>query len=475
MNKVSLDLQFKGKNILIMGLGINQGGIGATRFFANSEANVKVTDLKTAEDLKDSIKELEEFSNIEYVLGEHKFEDFDWADLVLKNADVRPGNKYINYALEKGKRVETDVSLFLKYVNRDLVIGITGTKGKSTTSTLVYEILRKTLNTPLPSPLLTGEGTSQLNPKVLLAGNIGKSMLDMIAHVDSDSVVILELSSAQLTIFDQNKLSIKRGAVTNIHPDHISYHGSMEEYVKAKRAVAAYQKQGDLLFLRKNDATLTSEEFTHGLKAEIIYSDTNEILTRNSNGISPVQDDSSKLPEILQLEHNLENFAQAAKISQSFGVAMEDIYAAVKDFQGVEFRQQVIKVWNGIKIINDSAGSTPTAAMQALKTYPQSIFIIGGMNKDLDYADMAAFVDQYAKSVYLFEGTATDDLKQKIKKQELIKGEWHDFEEMLEEIKKEAKDGDTIVLAPGGTSFNYFQSQYDRGRKFNAAVEKVFN
>ncbi len=448
MDKISKDMSFNGKNILIMGLGINQGGIGAARFFARSEANVKVTDLKDANDLKDSIAELSEFKNIEYVLGEHRFEDFDWADLILKNADVRPGNKYIEYALSNGKRVETDVSLFLNYVNRDQIIGITGTKGKSTTSTLVFEILRNTLP--------NGEN------KVKFAGNIGKSVLDVISHIEEDSVVILELSSAQLTIFDQNKLSIKRAAITNIHPDHISYHGSMEEYVKAKRAITAFQTHKDLLFLRKSDEISTSKSFIDGLEAKITYSDVNDF-------------DKNQLPVILQLEHNLENFAQAAMIAESFGINKDDIYKSVKDFQGVEFRQQLIKVWNGVKIINDSAGSTPTAAMQALKTYPGAIFIIGGMNKDLDYQDMADYVDNFAKSVYLFEGTATDDLKSKIKNRDLVKGEWNNFEEMLEQIKKELKNGDTLVLAPGGTSFNYFQSQYDRGRKFNAAVEKIFS
>ena len=445
MDKVSRDLKFKGKNILVMGLGINQGGLGATKFFANSEANVKVTDLKSAELLKDSIEALKEFKNIEYVLEEHRIEDFDWADLILKNPDVRPGNKYIEYALEKGKPVETDISLFLQYVDRKNVLGITGTKGKSTTSTLTATILKKCL----------------VEDKVMLAGNIGKSMLDVIPFVKEDSIVILELSSFQLTIFDQNKLSIHKAAVTNIYPDHLNYHGTMEEYIKAKKAIAAYQTEHDFIFLRSSDEVTNSVEFLKNLQSQIVYSNSVDV-------------EGDLLPEMLQSPHNRDNLAQALKIVESYGVSKEEALKAVAEFKGVEFRQQLIKTWNGIRIINDTTATTPNASVAAVKSFPGCILIAGGMNKGVPYEELAASFDEYPKSIYFIDGSATGELKKLMKAQDKIKGTWDNFESILTEVKKEAKEGDVVIFSPGGTSFNFFQNEFDRGRKFNAAVELVF-
>ncbi len=454
------DLNFKDKKVLIMGLGINGGGLGSTKFFAKAGADVRVTDMMNAEFLKSSMDELKEFSNIEYFLSGYRFEDFEWADIIIKNPSVKPEDEYIAFAKEKNKQIETDVSIFLQFVDRKNVLGITGTKGKSTTSTLTAHILKKVL----------GE------EKVLLAGNIGKSMLDVIPFLSDDSIVILELSSFQLMIFQQNKLSVHRAAVTNIYPDHLNYHGTMEEYIKAKRSIAAYQSEDDLLFIRKSDDVTSSGSFLEGLKAKVEYSEVSWILDQvQDDPTSPRLRGAGVLPEILQSTHNLENFAQAAKIAESFGVSVEQAIEAVQDFKGVEFRQQLIKTWNGIKIINDTTATTPNAAVVAVKTYPDCILIAGGMDKGLPYEELAQAFDQYPKAIYFIEGSATDKLKELMKEQEKIRGTWNNFEEILEQVKKAAIEGDTVIFSPGGTSFNFFKNEFDRGRKFNASVEKVFS
>lgn len=456
------DLNFKDKKVLIMGLGINGGGLGSTKFFAKEGANVRVTDMMNADFLKSSIDELQEFNKIEYFLSGYRFEDFEWADIIIKNPSVKPDDEYIAFAKEKNKQIETDVSIFLQFVDRKNVLGITGTKGKSTTSTLTAHILKKVL----------GE------EKVLLAGNIGKSMLDVIPYVTEDSIVILELSSFQLMIFQQNKLSVHRAAVTNIYPDHLNYHGTMEEYIKAKKSIAAFQNSDDLLFIRKSDEVTTSGPFLEGLKAKIEYSNVEEIIKFIEQTDPRVRKDDNvqnELPEILRSEHNLENFAQASKIAESFGLTHEQIIEAVQDFKGVEFRQQLIKTWNGVKIINDTTATTPNAAIAALKTYPDCILIAGGMDKGLPYEELAQAFDLYPKAIYFIEGSATDKLKELMKEQEKIRGTWNNFEEILEQVKKAAIEGDTVILSPGGTSFNFFKNEFDRGRKFNDSVEKVFS
>src|SRR5688572_31884879 len=134
--------RYKNTKVLILGLGVNQGGLGATRFFAKNGATVKVTDLKDADQLKSSLDELKAFPDIEYILGEHRYEDLDWADLIIKNPALKPENPYLIYAKEKGKTIETDMGIFLEFINPKQVIGITGTKGKSTTASLIYQVLK---------------------------------------------------------------------------------------------------------------------------------------------------------------------------------------------------------------------------------------------------------------------------------------------------------------------------------------------
>ena len=137
--------KYQNTKVLILGLGLNQGGLGAARFFAKHGAILKVTDLKTVEQLKPSLEELKSFENIEYILGEHRFEDIDWADLIIRNQGIKPDNKYLKYALEQGKRVEMDIGIVLEYINPSQIIGVTGTKGKSTTASLIFQALQSSL------------------------------------------------------------------------------------------------------------------------------------------------------------------------------------------------------------------------------------------------------------------------------------------------------------------------------------------
>ena len=320
--------KFKNTKVLVFGLGVNQGGLGATKFFGKLGAKIRVTDLKTAEQLKTSLDELKDFPDIEYILGGHREEDFDWADLIIKNPAIKPGNKYLEYAKSKNKQIEMDMGIFLQYVLPSQIIGITGTKGKSTTSTLIYEVLK------------TSHSRS-----VILAGNIGKSVLDTIEYVNPKTLVVLELSSFQLEAFEQHQVSPKYAVITNIYPDHLNYYQNMEEYILAKKIIAKYQTTENFLFLRKGDKVTNSPDFLKNLKGQINY-------------FSAVG------------EHNLENMSAALAISNKFGVLQGQALQTMKKFKGVEFRQQLIKEVGRIKIINDTAATNPDAGIQALKTFP---------------------------------------------------------------------------------------------------------
>ncbi len=450
--------KYKGKNILVFGLGLNQGGVGSALFFAKHGANVKVTDLKSEEVLKPSLDQLKNFPEITYTLGEHKNEDIDWADLIIKNPAVKPGNKYIEYAHKLGKRVEQDFGIFLDFIKPSQIIGVTGTKGKSTTANLIYEVLKIS------------------HPRgVILAGNIGTSVLDIIDQINLNTLVVLEISSFQLEAFDTHKVSPKYAVITNIYPDHLNYYSTMNEYIAAKKIIGKYQTGDDFLFLpidlRGSVRTTYEVDMLEGVKSQVVYFSRND-LPKDFN-------------PILQGEHNLSNMAAAFAVAKAFGVTKDLALDTMQNFKGVEFRQQLIREWHEVKIINDTTATGPDAAIQAIKTlgaeliHPPGdlILICGGMNKGMDYTEFAKVVDQNCKKVFFLEGDSTDIILSSLREQRSnlsINGPYNDLEQLLTDVKAEVQPGDTILFSPAATSFNLFQNEFDRGRKFNAAVQKVF-
>lgn len=439
--------RFKGKKVLILGLGVNQGGVGVTKFFVNNGSQVRVTDIKNKESLASSLRELEEYAGIEYTLGEHKYEDVDWADLIIKNPAIKPDNPYILYAINHGKQIEMDLGIFLMIAQPSQIIGITGTKGKSTTATLIYEILKKA------------------NQKVLVAGNIGKSVLDTIPLIKLDSIIVLELSSFQLEAFAKHQVSPHVAVITNIYPDHLNYYKTMDQYILAKKLIAKEQNLNDFLVLRKNDPVTTTPEFLKDLDAQIIY-------------FSP-SDLPSNFSMKMEGEYNFWNGAAALAVAKIFAVNEDTALDVIRNFNGVEYRLQLIKEVDGIKIYNDSASTMPQSTIWAIKSLKGSILICGGMNKNLDYKELAKAINTDAKMIFFIDGDATDEIKKQlsiINPQSLnkIKGTYSDLEKLLTNVKSVVQPGDLILFSPGATSFNYFQNEFDRARKFNSAVEKIF-
>lgn len=426
---------------------MNQGGLGAAKFFAKNGAQLLVTDLKTVDQLKESLDQLKEFNNINYRLGEHKYEDIDWADIIIRNQALKPDNPYRVYAQNSGKIVETDVGIFLQFVKPKQLICITGTKGKSTTSTLIYEVLKETSH-------------------IIFAGNIGKSVLDTIPFIKPETWIVLEISSFQLEAFKQHKISPKYAVITNIYPDHLNYYGSMEKYIESKRAIAKYQNEDELLFLRKGDPITSKPKFLKGLKGKVIFF-SKEDLPKDFKPVLPG-------------EHNRENMAAALAVCKTLGISEKQALDVMEKFAGVEFRLQLIKEWKGIKIYNDTAATGPDAGIQALKALPNSIVIAGGVNKNLPYDHYAKELAKSAKEIFFLEGDATDEILQQLsvvshQSSEKIHGPSNNLEKLLKDVKKVAKKGDVILFSPAAVSFNLFQNEFDRGRKFNALVDKIFN
>jgi len=337
-----------------------------------------------------------------------------------------------------------DLHIFFEFISPKQLIAVTGTKGKSTTASLIYEVLKDNLD-------------------VVLAGNIGKSMLSLLPSIDSKTLIILELSSFQLQALDDLKISPHISVLTNIFPDHLNYHSSMEEYAKTKKLVSQFQTSDDYTIINKDSSILNLSEFQKDLLGKILYFSSSDL----PDNFHP------QLPG----DHNKENFAAALTVARIFNISTTDALNSMEKFTGVDFRLQLITVIgdNKIKIYNDSAATTPQATIAALKALPNSILIAGGMNKDLSYLEMAETIDGYAKRVYFLEGDATEELKLRMHETDKIMGTYNDLEELLADILEEAEKEETILFSPGATSFNLFQNEFDRGKKFNQALNKVTN
>lgn len=429
-------MAFKDVKVLILGLGINEGGLGATKFFAKNGSIIRVTDLKTEAELKASINKLKKYKNIEFILGKHREEDIDWADLIIRNPAIKPSNKYLTYAQKKGKKIEMDIGIFIQFVNKDNLICVTGTKGKSTTSSLIYQMIK----------------TSGKN--VIFGGNIGKSVLDLVSLVKNDTLIVLETSSFQLQAFREHKFSPKFALITNIYPDHLNYHLTMKEYIKAKRAIAEFQTKNDFIFLNKLDKLTSKKSFRNGLKGQLVeYTQTN--LKSNLIG-----------------KHNLQNIAGAVEVAKKIGIADNDIKKALADFKGNRFRTELVYDNKGLKIYNDSAATNPEATIQALESFPNAIFIIGGVNKNLPYKMLAQKIKNLAKKVYFLEGDATDEIQRYLKLKKIKT--YTNLKQLLKDIQAELKEEELIIFSPGAASFNLFKNEFDRGEKFNKAVKTVF-
>lgn len=448
--------------VLVFGLGLNGGGVGSAKFFATHGYEVKVTDLKSAETLKPSLDQLKDFP-IEYTLGEHKEEDIGWADLIIKNPGVKPGNKFIEYAKSKDKRVEQDMGIFLEYVKPSQIIGITGTKGKSTTASLIYEVLK-------------AEGKN-----VILAGNIGKSVLDIITMLQNSvlppqgwkanknsPLIVLELSSFQLEAFDQHQVSPKYAVITNIYPDHLNYYQNMDEYIAAKKVIGLYQNPDDFLFINKDNPTISNPKFLAGFKGQEIFYSTSDL--------------PQNFKPVLEGEHNKSNMVAALTVGKVFNIDESTILQTLSGFSGVPFRMELIKTWQGVKIINDTTATGPDAAIQSIRTYPNCILICGGMNKGMDYTEFAKVVSENVKAVFFLEGDSSNEILSLLKRtstpgvepQIHVHGPYNDLEKLLSDVKEVVKNRDVILFSPAATSFNLFQNEFDRGRKFNKAVQQVF-
>ena len=435
---------FKGKKVTVMGLGLLGRGIGDAAFIAESgAAEVIVTDKKSAEELADSVAKLAHFTNVSFVLGEHRLEDFEGRDLILVAAGVPMDSQYVAHAKKNNVRIVQSAALFAE-LSQIPIVGITGTRGKSTVTHMIYHVLKETF-----------EGN------ILLGGNVrGLSNLQLLKNVQEDSIAVMELDSWQLQGFGWAHVSPHIAVFTNFMADHMNYYkGDMEAYFSDKANIFKYQNEHDVLIT-------TPEVFEWAKK-----------LRRVTLGQEVILADSSIIPDDALLampgEHNRLNAALAYEALKALGLTEEEIFSGLASFPGVEGRLQYLGEYQDIKIYNDNNSTTPQATLVGMQAVGNSddkniILIAGGAYKEIDPAVLIDEIPNYCKKVVLLEGTGTDLMKDTIDAQ--VVGT---MKEAVEVALAAGSPGDVLLFSPGFASFGMYKNEYERNDEFVSHINAL--
>jgi UDP-N-acetylmuramoylalanine--D-glutamate ligase len=437
----------EGKRVTVMGLGLFGGGLGVTRFLVLSGAKVTVTDSKSETDLRESVDQLRSLP-VTFRLGGHDERDFKDADLVIVNPAVPETNPYLKLA----RALETEMNLFFKLCRAQTILGVTGSNGKTTTTTLIGEILKK-------HPRRSWVG-----------GNIGISLLESLPEIAPDHVVALELSSFQL----ENLGTIGRGphvgAVLNISPNHLDRHGTMENYIAAKRQIVS---RASATVLNWDDPVVRGFATPSGTRYFSLREKPPAGAWAYDEGIDldgvRIDVRRRKIPGWF----NFANMAAAATATAAIGrwdgwfAACEEVF---NSFPGVEHRLEFVAEKGGVKYYNDSKATDAEATIAALDTLPGPfVLILGGFDKKTPWESLArAVAEKPVRAAVLMGQTAPAieaALRASPRVPEIVR-----VGSIDEAARVPARPGETVLLSPACASWDMFRNFTERGLRFKALV-----
>ncbi|MFH1671522.1 MAG: UDP-N-acetylmuramoyl-L-alanine--D-glutamate ligase, partial [Candidatus Portnoybacteria bacterium] len=335
---------FKDKKITLIGLGVLGRGVNLAKFLAELGAELTITDLKKKEELASSLNKLKKFKKIKYVLGRHRLADFKDRDMIIKAASVPFDSEYIKEAEKNKIPVEMDASLLAK-LSPAKIIGITGTRGKSTITHFIHFALKKN------------------NQRVFLGGNVrGMATLPLIKEVREKDIIILELDSWQLQGFGDSKISPHIAILTNFFPDHLNYYkNSMTRYFNDKANIFKYQNREDYLIISQQAEKEIKKRYKGKIKSRVIVS-------------------KSKFPKGWKTkligQHNRDNLALGIKVLEIMGIKRDSVKKAAKEYPGISGRLEFIRNFKGVSYYNDTNASSPEATIAALNSFEQNVILI---------------------------------------------------------------------------------------------------
>ena len=452
---------FAGKRVLVMGLGRFGGGVDAAKFAYQAGANVTVTELATAEQLSGSVKQLEEFPDIEYHLGSHDPADFEQADIIVVNPAVPNDNGFVELARRENKFVTSQIDIFFELCPAT-IIGITGAAGKSTTAALTAHLLR------------AGAASKGLKySKVWLSGNIGNEpLLTIIEQIGTDDLVVLELSSFQIEQLAQIQSAPQVALLTNLTPNHLDRYGTFAAYCDAKENIFKFQQTD------ANSPAVSIFNAEDKIGAEWFEK------YRRDVGRTCIKFSTDDVSEEIRQQFglpgkaNLSNLAGAIAIAGYFSVEDEQIKTHLSAFKPLPHRLELVAEKNGVKWYNDSKATTPESAIASLEAFEQPVIIIaGGYDKGIAFDELGEKIVQKAKAAILIGQTAEKIADAISKTQDTRLKTQVKFAKSLAEAVSIAGQlavaGDVVLLSPACASYDMFDNFEQRGQEFTCLVREI--
>ncbi len=444
-----------GKRLVILGLA--RQGMALARFAAKAGAQVVISDLRPPEKLATSMAQLADLP-LEYVLGEHPMSLLDKTDVLAVSGGVPLDAPLVQAARQRGIAITNDSQEFVRRTPAD-VIGITGSAGKTTTTAL------------------TGVMGMTAGRRTWVGGNIGRPLIADLHKMSAGDMVVQELSSFQLEIWQQ---SPHVAAVLNITPNHLDRHKTMEAYAAAKANILRYQSADDVAVLCADDpGALELADLVQGRLrlfsaqrevADGAFVRDGQVWLRNGHE-APVL----PLAEIpLRGQHNVLNVLAAVTLADAVGIAPEVMAQAIRTFQGVEHRLERVAVVDGVQYVNDSIATAPERVLAALASFTEPVVLLaGGKDKDMVWDAWVRQVMAQVKHVVLF-GALAEMLEERLAAAGF--GQMTRVEHLAEAVdvaRETAVSGDVVLLSPGGTSFDAFQDFAQRGEVFRELVKQL--
>ena len=451
----------KFRKVAIIGLGVSN--LPLLDYFYEKKARVVVFDEREIEKIpKEAMDKITEYS-FEFYLGKNCLENLKGFDIIFRSPSCLPTRQELRQEENRGAIVTTEIEMLMK-MRPCKIIGVTGSDGKTTTTSLIYQILKK-----------AGYHT-------YLGGNIGTPLFNKLSEINPEDIVVLELSSFQLM---EMEVSPNIAVITNITPNHLNIHKDYQEYIEAKKNIFKYQQEDGILVLNyDNEITRACSKEANG---KVIFFSHKEKL---DNGIiidgKVIKECEDKIRKhifngddaILRGMHNLENIATAIAATKTL-VNMDDATEAIKEFKPVEHRIEFIKEINKVKWYNDSASSSPTRTLSGLNAFDEDIILIaGGYDKNLDYKPLAKSIVKKVKGLILIGQTASkifDAVKEELEKEEKDLPIYlcENLEQTVKLAQKLSNPGNIVLFSPASASFDMFKDFADRGNQFKNLVNNI--
>lgn len=426
-------IELKNEKILLLGLGLHGGGVATACWLYKHGAKLIVSDLRSPNILKPSLAKLKYCRGIRFVLGKHREQDVRWADIVVQNPGVAKESPYIKLAKKLGKPVVNEATLFFDHCPCP-IIGVTGTRGKSTTASWIAALL----------------GT--VNKKTVLAGNIRtQAMLEVVDKLTPKNLVVLELSSWQLEGLAAVKKAPHVAVVTNLYPDHLNRYRSLADYYRSKKEIFRFQTKNDFLVLNGSQPQLRS--WAKQAKGAVLFF--------NAKNNTP----------------GAQNAAAASAVARLYKVKAAAIKKFLQSPPGLPGRQEIVAQKRGVTFVNDTTATTPVACLAALRRFGSSqgriLLLAGGADKGLDYKDWGQGVKKYCHEVWLLKGNASDKMARALPGFKNIHLNYTNLGGAVREAFDLSVKGDIILLSPGAASFNLWNHEFERGEEFEKSVRRL--